>query len=142
MGVDAECSHARRPATRIPVSSKPATGAPAIRPAITGNTLAMIPSAVRLTQPATVPAATGAPNKSLSAAAVRDTDRNCPCSRYTPIPANLGPYTIDATASGGAAGVGRAVNEAVVIAFSGIWAFNYVFTQTLLATHPEILVIR
>ena len=44
------------------------------------------------------------------------------------------------TASGGAAGVGRAVNEAVVIAFSGIWAFNYVFTQTLLATHPEILV--
>jgi phospholipid/cholesterol/gamma-HCH transport system permease protein len=46
------------------------------------------------------------------------------------------------TASGGAAGVGRAVNEAVVIAFSGIWAFNYVFTQTLLATHPEILVIR
>jgi phospholipid/cholesterol/gamma-HCH transport system permease protein len=46
------------------------------------------------------------------------------------------------TASGGAAGVGRAVNEAVVIAFAGIWAFNYVFTQTLLATHPEILVIR
>src|SRR4029078_6092047 len=29
------------------------------------------------------------------------------------------------TASGGAAGVGRAVNEAVVIAFAGIWAFNY-----------------
>jgi phospholipid/cholesterol/gamma-HCH transport system permease protein len=46
------------------------------------------------------------------------------------------------TASGGAAGVGRAVNEAVVIAFSGIWAFNYVFTQTQLATHPVILVIR
>src|SRR3989440_2995922 len=46
------------------------------------------------------------------------------------------------TASGGAAGVGRAVNEAVVIAFAGIWAFNYIFTQTLLATHPEILVIR
>jgi phospholipid/cholesterol/gamma-HCH transport system permease protein len=46
------------------------------------------------------------------------------------------------TASGGAAGVGRAVNEAVVISFMGIFAFNYVFTQTLLATHPEILVIR
>jgi phospholipid/cholesterol/gamma-HCH transport system permease protein len=46
------------------------------------------------------------------------------------------------TASGGASGVGRAVNEAVVISFAGIWAFNYVFTQTLLATHPEILVIR
>ena len=40
------------------------------------------------------------------------------------------------TASGGAEGVGRAVNEAVVIAFLGIGAFNYVFTQTLLATHP------
>ena len=46
------------------------------------------------------------------------------------------------TASGGAEGVGRAVNEAVVIAFMGVFAFNYVFTQTLLATHPEITVIR
>jgi len=42
------------------------------------------------------------------------------------------------TAEGGAAGVGRAVNQAVVIAFLGIFAFNYVFTQVLLATHPEI----
>src|SRR6266536_287875 len=40
------------------------------------------------------------------------------------------------------AGVARAVNEAVVIAFSGIWALNYVFTQTQHATHTEILVIR
>ena len=46
------------------------------------------------------------------------------------------------TASGGAEGVGRAVNEAVVIAFLGIGAFNYAFTQTLLATHPQILVIK
>jgi phospholipid/cholesterol/gamma-HCH transport system permease protein len=46
------------------------------------------------------------------------------------------------TASGGAAGVGRAVNQAVVIAFMGVFSFNYVFTQTLLATHPEINVIR
>jgi len=46
------------------------------------------------------------------------------------------------SASGGAEGVGRAVNEAVVISFLGIGAFNYVFTQTLLATHPNILVIR
>ena len=46
------------------------------------------------------------------------------------------------TASGGAQGVGRAVNQAVVIAFLGVFAFNYVFTQTLLATHPEITVIR
>jgi phospholipid/cholesterol/gamma-HCH transport system permease protein len=45
-------------------------------------------------------------------------------------------------ASGGAEGVGRAVNEAVVLSFLGIGAFNYVFTQTLLATHPGILVIK
>jgi phospholipid/cholesterol/gamma-HCH transport system permease protein len=38
--------------------------------------------------------------------------------------------------------VGRAVNEAVVIAFMGVFAFNYVFTQTLLATHPELQTIR
>ncbi len=46
------------------------------------------------------------------------------------------------TASGGAEGVGRAVNEAVVISFLGFGAFNYVFTQTLLATHPNLLVIK
>src|SRR5271165_3183774 len=46
------------------------------------------------------------------------------------------------TASGGAEGVGRAVNQAVVISFLGVGAFNYVFTQTLLATHPQILVIK
>ncbi|HEV2923238.1 MAG TPA: ABC transporter permease [Solirubrobacteraceae bacterium] len=46
------------------------------------------------------------------------------------------------SASGGAEGVGRAVNEAVVVSFLGIGAFNYVFTQTLLATHPNILVIK
>jgi phospholipid/cholesterol/gamma-HCH transport system permease protein len=38
--------------------------------------------------------------------------------------------------------VGRAVNQGVVIAFLGIFAFNYVFTQTLLATHPEVSVIK
>jgi phospholipid/cholesterol/gamma-HCH transport system permease protein len=46
------------------------------------------------------------------------------------------------SASGGAEGVGRAVNEAVVISFLGIFAFNYIFTQTLLATHPQILVLK
>jgi phospholipid/cholesterol/gamma-HCH transport system permease protein len=46
------------------------------------------------------------------------------------------------TASGGAEGVGRAVNQAVVITFLGIGAFDYVFTQMLLATHPNILVIK
>src|SRR5437588_420068 len=39
------------------------------------------------------------------------------------------------TASGGAEGVGRAVNQAVVIAFLGVFAFNYVFTQTLLVPY-------
>ncbi|MFL5823741.1 MAG: MlaE family ABC transporter permease [Solirubrobacteraceae bacterium] len=42
------------------------------------------------------------------------------------------------TASGGAEGVGRAVNQAVVIAFIGIGAIDYAFTQTLLATHPAL----
>ena len=46
------------------------------------------------------------------------------------------------TATGGAAGVGRAVNQAVVIAIMGVFSFNYVFTQTLLATHPEILNLK
>ena len=46
------------------------------------------------------------------------------------------------TASGGAAGVGRAVNEAVVISFMAFFAFNYAFTQTLLATNPELQTIR
>jgi phospholipid/cholesterol/gamma-HCH transport system permease protein len=46
------------------------------------------------------------------------------------------------TASGGAEGVGRAVNEAVVVAFLAFGAFNYVFTQTLLATHPQIVVLK
>jgi phospholipid/cholesterol/gamma-HCH transport system permease protein len=46
------------------------------------------------------------------------------------------------TASGGAEGVGRSVNKAVVTALLGVFAFNYVFTQTLLATHPELSVIK
>ncbi len=46
------------------------------------------------------------------------------------------------SAKGGAEGVGRAVNEAVVMALITVFAFNYVFTQTLLATHPEITQIR
>lgn len=46
------------------------------------------------------------------------------------------------TASGGAEGVGRAVNQAVVISFLAVFSFNYVFTQSLLATNPEIQVIR
>ena len=46
------------------------------------------------------------------------------------------------TASGGAAGVGRAVNQAVVIAFVGVFSFHYVFTAILLATNPELQTIR
>ena len=46
------------------------------------------------------------------------------------------------TASGGAAGVGRAVNQAVVISVVGVFAFSYVFTAILLATHPELQTIR
>jgi phospholipid/cholesterol/gamma-HCH transport system permease protein len=46
------------------------------------------------------------------------------------------------TASGGPEGVGRAVNQAVVIAFMGIGAFDFVFTQVLLATHPILVTPR
>jgi phospholipid/cholesterol/gamma-HCH transport system permease protein len=46
------------------------------------------------------------------------------------------------TASGGPEGVGRAVNQAVVISVLAFSAFNYAFTQMLLATHPNILVVR
>ena len=46
------------------------------------------------------------------------------------------------TVSGGAAGVGKGVNDAVVISLLGVGAFNYVFTQTLLATNPQLQTIR
>lgn len=38
---------------------------------------------------------------------------------------------------GGAQGVGRAVNHAVVLSFVGIWVMNFVATSTLLASFPE-----
>ncbi len=46
------------------------------------------------------------------------------------------------TASGGAAGVGRAVNQAVVVALLVVFAFNYIFAQTLLATNPELTIMK
>ena len=46
------------------------------------------------------------------------------------------------TVSGGAEGVGRAVNQAIVISFMAIACVNYVFTQTLLATFPELSSVR
>jgi phospholipid/cholesterol/gamma-HCH transport system permease protein len=45
-------------------------------------------------------------------------------------------------AEGGPAGVGRAVNQAVVASFALIWVINYVFTDILLGTHPGIQVIK
>jgi phospholipid/cholesterol/gamma-HCH transport system permease protein len=63
------------------------------------------------------------------------------CTMYGAIIAIVSCYK-GMTASGGAEGVGRAVNQGVVITFLAIFAFNYVFTQTLLATHPEISVIK
>jgi phospholipid/cholesterol/gamma-HCH transport system permease protein len=45
-------------------------------------------------------------------------------------------------ASGGAAGVGRAVNQSVVVAFLATGAINYVFTQLLLATNPILSEVR
>ncbi|MCF7550733.1 ABC transporter permease [Pseudonocardia sp. WMMC193] len=45
-------------------------------------------------------------------------------------------------ASGGPIGVGRAVNQAVVIAFAAIWIFNMVFTTILLGLNPDIQVYR
>ena len=46
------------------------------------------------------------------------------------------------TASAGPEGVGRAVNQAVVIAMLAVFAFNYAFTQVFLATHPEVSVTK
>jgi phospholipid/cholesterol/gamma-HCH transport system permease protein len=41
------------------------------------------------------------------------------------------------TASGGSEGVGRAVNQAVVIAFVALWLFNFAFNETYLAAFPS-----
>ncbi|MGE4426024.1 MAG: MlaE family ABC transporter permease [Solirubrobacteraceae bacterium] len=45
-------------------------------------------------------------------------------------------------AKGGAEGVGRAVNQAVVIAFMAIGLIDYGFTQLLLATNPILSEVR
>lgn len=44
--------------------------------------------------------------------------------------------------SGGAEGVGRAVNQSVVIAFVAIGFIDYAFTQLLLATNPLLSQVR
>ncbi|WP_131785998.1 MlaE family ABC transporter permease [Protofrankia symbiont of Coriaria ruscifolia] len=43
---------------------------------------------------------------------------------------------------GGPIGVGRAVNQAVVISFAAIWIFNYVFTTILLGLNPDMQVYK
>ncbi|MGH3519649.1 MAG: MlaE family ABC transporter permease [Haloechinothrix sp.] len=43
---------------------------------------------------------------------------------------------------GGPIGVGRAVNQAVVIAFAAIWIFNAVFTAIMLGLNPDMQVYK
>ncbi|MEU4377231.1 MlaE family ABC transporter permease [Pseudonocardia alni] len=45
-------------------------------------------------------------------------------------------------ASGGPNGVGRAVNQAVVVAFAAIFVFNFAYTAILLGLNPDIQVYR
>ena len=45
-------------------------------------------------------------------------------------------------AQGGPAGVGRAVNQAVVISFAAIWIFNYAFTTILLGVNPSMQIFK
>ncbi len=46
------------------------------------------------------------------------------------------------SASGGAAGVGRAVNQAVVIALMAVFFFQFVVSSVILATNPELQAVR
>lgn len=46
------------------------------------------------------------------------------------------------TAKGGAEGVGRAVNEAVVLSFAAIWVINFVVNATMLGLFPDMLMNR
>ena len=46
------------------------------------------------------------------------------------------------SASGGAAGVGRAVNQAVVISLVAVFFFQFVVSSILLATYPELQAVR
>ena len=45
-------------------------------------------------------------------------------------------------AKGGAAGVGRAVNQAVVISFCLIYVYNYMINSLLLAAFPQASTLR
>lgn len=46
------------------------------------------------------------------------------------------------TAKGGSEGVGRAVNEAVVLSFAAVWVINFVVNATMLGLNPSMLVNR
>jgi phospholipid/cholesterol/gamma-HCH transport system permease protein len=46
------------------------------------------------------------------------------------------------TARGGAEGVGRAVNQAVLICFLGIWILNSLWNAVFLPTFPDVTVLR
>jgi phospholipid/cholesterol/gamma-HCH transport system permease protein len=46
------------------------------------------------------------------------------------------------SAKGGAEGVGRAVNEAVLITFVALWAFGALWNQTYFALFPDVLTLR
>jgi phospholipid/cholesterol/gamma-HCH transport system permease protein len=45
-------------------------------------------------------------------------------------------------ASGGPEGVGRAVNQTVVLAFVAVWVFNFAFQSALLATFTDLQTVR
>jgi phospholipid/cholesterol/gamma-HCH transport system permease protein len=45
-------------------------------------------------------------------------------------------------AKGGSEGVGRAVNDAVVIAFASVWIFNFAFNAVYLAAFPGAAAVR
>ncbi len=45
-------------------------------------------------------------------------------------------------AQGGAVGVGRAVNQAVVISFAGVWMVHFVMTKLILGLNPDMIVYK
>jgi phospholipid/cholesterol/gamma-HCH transport system permease protein len=46
------------------------------------------------------------------------------------------------SSSGGAEGVGRAVNEAVLISFFGVWMINILFNETFLSLFPQVSILK
>ena len=78
--VRAQCTQARRPSTRNPVSSDPATSLAAICLRTCSRNPSSRPAA-RAVSAATVPDEHAMPNSSPSASAVRSLERNCPACR-------------------------------------------------------------